>query len=301
MRKKKDKKELTKSEVKREVGRVLALGYVDHQQIRISEMNRIRDIIRKRNEGIAFDQVEKKKEESDKYSKEYTDEKLVSTISRMQKEGKLNTEETEYINKVMEMLQAAAKEEVKYKALLKQYIESEPIYTEFLQYIKGCGEIITANLIKNFGYCEKYRYVSSLWSHVGFGVVDGKAPKLQKGQKLNFNPKFRTFCWRIGDSFIKQRTPVYRQIYDGEKSRQLQLLKNKAPKAPASLMHADLRARRKMVKIFLEHYWVKSRKLQGLEVTKPWPHERAGHKSYIDVDDVISKAKALKLKKQYGV
>jgi len=88
-------------------------------------------------------------------------------------------------------------------------------------------------------------------------------------------------CWKIGDSFVKQRTQPYRDIYDSEKNRQLHLMENEAENAPKNKLHADLRARRKMVKIFLQHYYLVSRTLKGIEVTKPYPHDRMGHKHFI--------------------
>jgi len=174
-----------------------------------------------------------------------------------------------------------------------EFVNNEPIYTEFLQHVKGISGVLSANLIKYFGYCEKAPHISSLWKYSGLAVVDGEAPKLRHGKKIDFNPKCRTLAWKIGDSFIKQRTPIYRKIYDAEKKRQLYLLEKQPPKkskpesasepsktrkpsfkseppsqsnpsrisVPKNKMHVELRARRKMVKIFLANYWQASKEL----------------------------------------
>ena len=279
--------------LRQELGRLLASGFYDHQQIRMSEMNRVRDVIRKKNEGIAFDEVEEKKEKKEKFKNEYADNRLRKTLAKMEKEGKLSESDAEYITKMMDLFDKAKDEELQYKRLLSEYISSEPVWEEFLFYIKGIGEILTANLIKNFGYCEKYAHVSSLWRHCGLSVTpEGTAPRMKKGEKLDYSPRLRTLAWKISDSFIKQRTDTYRGIYDSEKRRQLALMKNEAENAPKSKLHAELRSRRKMVKIFLQHYWIKTRTLKGLEVSMPYPQAKMGHKHYIDVEDVIKRARA---------
>ena len=269
----------------RELGRIVAGAYYDHQAIRIALMNRIRDLIRKKNEGIPFDQVEKKKEKKT-FSKEYQDKNLPALLEKMLKEKKLSEKEYDYIKRILEVTKKAMKNENDYKKLMLEYIEGEEIYKRFLSKIIGLGPVLSCNLIRLFGYCEGYRHVSSLWKHCGLHVVDGKAPKRKKGEKLDWNPKLRTFCWKIADSFVKHKTPVYREIYDSEKRRQIELMKNKAKNAPASLRHADLRARRKMIKIFLQHYWVMGRRLKGLETGKPYAVEKLGH-HYISPEEVI--------------
>ena len=272
-----------------ELGRVVAEGFYDHQHVRIAEMNRVRDVLRKKNEGIAFDQVEEKKEEKT-YDEKYKDENLPLLLEQMLSEGKLMQDERDYINNILTLHVEALKNEYKYEKLMSAFVSQEKAYTEFLKHVRGIRMILSANIIKNFGYCEKYNHVSSLWKHCGLHVVAGHAIKKVKGQKLDFNPKLRTLCWKIGDSFVKSRSP-YRQFYDSEKERQLALMENKAEGAPVSKMHAELRSRRKMVKIFLQHYYVISRSLVGLESSEPYPQERMGHKSYINPFEFLDKMK----------
>ena len=137
-------------------------------------------------------------------------------------------------------------------------------------------------------------------------VDNGEAPVRKKGKKLEFNAKLRTMVWKISDSFVKQRTPFYRSIYDAEKKRQVGMLeewqnsltkeqkkklkkitkrKEKRdfvnefnPRAPVSLMNADLRARRKMAKIFLAHYWQATRELTNQETNVPYAEGKLNHK-----------------------
>lgn len=297
---------ITPATLKQELGKIVAGSFYDHQEVRITETNRIRDIIRRRIEGIPIvNVVEDKKEEDEKYKEEYTDKDIWKFYEELKAEGKISAKEVEYIEKIREVQKNAEKYELLYKNLMAEFIETEPIYVEFLNHIRGISIILSSNLIKEFGYCEKAPHISSLWKYCGMHVVEGEAPKRKKGQKLDFSIKLRTMVWKISDSFIKQRTPFYRDIYDKEKARQLAMMKESQARQedqivtnqitkenhsnkvsqykqedqikiashkqeenqmiianpPKSLLHADLRARRKMVKIFLAHYWMASQDL----------------------------------------
>ena len=104
---------------------------------------------------------------------------------------------------------------------------------------------------------------------------------MRRGQKIDFSPRLRVLAWKIGDSFVKQRTPYYRAIYDNEKARQLALMELKAENAPERPLHAENRARRKMSKQFLAHYWYVARSIKGLSVGQPYVAEKMGHKKIV--------------------
>lgn len=276
----------------KEAGRIIAGAYYDYQEVRVSSMNRIRDVIRKKNEGIEFDQVEEKKEEK-KFDRKYNDKMLVKTLEKMHKEGKISEKEFEYLSKSLELAKASDKLEAKYKVLMMGYIEGEPIWKAYLSHVRGLGPVLSANLIKSFGDCSKYEHISSLWKHCGLHVVDGSAPKRKRGEKIDYNPKLRTMMWKIGDSFIKQNSPVFRQIYDSEKAKQMARTDENKPK---SKMHGHLRAMRKMVKIFLSTYWVASRELAKLPVSLPFVEEKLGHTGIITWQEVVDANEAAKSK-----
>lgn len=261
-----------------DLGRIVTEGYYDYQEIRKAQYNRMRDIIRRKIENIPMDKPEEKKERKE-YLDKFKDEKILNYLIQLEQKNKIKKHEQKYLSKVLEVALQTKQTESNYKKLMGEYLEQEDIWQYWLKSIKGISSVIGANLVKNFGYCETYDHVSSLWRHTGYDPEGAKG--LRKGETIHYNPKLKTFVWKIGDSFIKQRTPVYRQIYDNEKTRQLALMENGSELAPKSLMHADLRARRKMVKVFLQHYWVICRKIRGLPVSDPYPHERMGHKHYI--------------------
>jgi hypothetical protein len=58
--------------------------------------------------------------------------------------------------------------------------------------------------------------------------------------------------------------------------------------------HADMRARRKVVKMFLAHLWMMERERLGLEVRKPYVIDELGHQQYIAPPEPEKEAKKKK-------
>jgi len=275
------------SDILRRIGRIVAGAYYDHQQVRIGSMNRIRDIVWRKNEGVPFDEVIEKKEMAN-YDKNYNDKQIINLLRKMEKEKKLTDKELEYLINIVEIANKESDTEKRYKIQMMRYINQEEIYKKYLGRIKGIGPVLSANLLKWFGYCERYKMVSSLWKHCGMHVIEvdshSEAPKRRKGEKLDWNPQLRTLCWKISDSFIKQRTPYYRDMYDKKKAKELD---RKDDNKPKNKLHADLRARRYAVKRFLQHYWDCAKELTGQERTKPWIIGKGKHCHYETWKDAV--------------
>jgi hypothetical protein len=267
------------NELRIELGALATGMFYNAQEERKKAFNRIRQIVFRKLEGISLTEKQDKKEEKT-YEEKYTDKQLVNFIK--ENKIKLSDEEQQYIDKIMELLEKAMKEEAEFKKLIEFFIEKEEIYQKWLISIKGISTLNTANLLQYFGYCEKAKHCSSLWKYAGLHVVNGKAPKLGmygKGKEvetgLDYNPKLRMLMYRIGDCFIKCRTPKYRDIYDQEKEKQFKLgnydeksntmLNKDVEGAPQSKGHADNRARRRMVKEFLKDYYNNCLLIRGIE------------------------------------
>ena len=118
------------------VGRIVAGSYYDMQQIRISTLNRIRDVIRKKAEGIGFKEVEKKKKKKD-FIEKYNDKELLEFLPQL----KFKDKEIKYIERCLKLADESHKLENKYKRAMLDFVEAEPIYTEFLKNIRGIGEV----------------------------------------------------------------------------------------------------------------------------------------------------------------
>ena len=291
-----------KEESLKQVGKIVAGAYYDMQQIRIATIGRIRDVVRKKLEGIKVDEVEDKKKEKN-LEKKYRDSELQGLLKEAEKKGKLTQKEYNYIEKCLQVAIGSAKIENKYKKAMLEYIQVEPVYTVFLKKIRGIGEVLSANLIKEFGYCEKYDNVAKLWSHTGNGVTAGIAPRKRKGEDLTFSPRLRTMTWKISDCLMKSNHGIYRQIYDSEKKKQLareykegELFEKyskpyKKEETKLRLAHSHNRALRKMRKLFLSHYWACARELMELPCKPLYVEEKLGHKDIITWRNAISKEK----------
>jgi len=145
--------------------------------------------------------------------------------------------------------------------------------------------------------------ISKLWRYLGLAVIDGKAESgnshfCRKAKALLLGPQ------GVADQFIMHHAVGYREIYDDEKERLSNLhqptcsdchalaveykkrplwrcpngCKGKVNYTPS---HIHNMAKRKMVKIFLAHLWLKWRELEGLPVTMPYIIGRDGHDTMI--------------------
>ncbi len=287
--------------VLRKAGRIIAGSYYDYQSVRKSGMNRVRDIIREKAEGLDKSKPEEKIAKKKRtFDKKYKDENLPKTLEKMVEQKKFTQKEYEYLVKFLEISKNAQKFEDDYKVLMLKYVENEPVYNVFLCSIKGIGPVISARLIKSFGYCERYEHISSLWKHCGLHVVNGKAPKRAKGEKIEYSPELRSFVWNIGESFIKLNSPIYREFYDAAKKqyaemvfREGELLEKygepyKKEDVHFKPLHAHNRAKRKMEKLFLSHYWMVARETAGLPVSEPYVQEKLGHNHIITWQSVVN-------------
>jgi len=282
------------------IGRIIANTYYDFQQVRIRSMNRIRDIIRKKIEGIAFDEVEEKKDQKN-FLKKYTDDVLLKKWDNLFTEGEIPKNEHDYMIKCWNLMKEGKNIENRYKSAMLNYVSEEIVYNEFLNKIRGIGPVLSANLIKEFGDCSNYDNVSRIWAHTGNSVINGIAPKRRKGELLSYNPKLRTMTWKISDSLLKQNKGYYRQIYDTEKEKQLNKIYDegfleqrygkpyKANDTKLSKLHAHNRALRKMRKIFLDHFWHASRELNGLPAEKNYVEGVLQHNHIITWKKAISR------------
>lgn len=200
------------------IARIAVGAYDDAQDVRTSLMNRIRDIVRKRNEGIPFDEVEDEKDD-DSFDAKYKDDNLPELIEEMRDEEKLTSHEFEYLKEMLDAVRAASKVEERYKGVM-HITEGEPIFTEWIEHVNGVSTTLTARLLHKYGYCEDFDRVSQLWSYSG--LAPGQEPV--KGEKLSYDPEAKTLAWLVADRIIMQgdNSRYKREFYDPYKETQME-------------------------------------------------------------------------------
>ena len=203
-----------KTNIKAEIGRIIAKGYYNFQAVRIVNMNQIRDIIRKTLEDLGFNTVEEKKEKKN-YVKNYTDKQLIDKLNQALNEKKISQEQSDFLMdcwylvkgnnvdktirckhckkdfKIKDRLEGISYVENQYKKMMEEYIVSEPIYNEFLSKIRGIGIVLSAFAIKSFGNCEVQIYERDVANCV-YGVKVN--PKLIATERdFNFKEAFELY------------------------------------------------------------------------------------------------------------
>jgi hypothetical protein len=153
---------------------------------------------------------------------------------------------------------------------IKKQLKKYAIWTEFLEKVKGIGETMGAVILSEYDI-EKADTVSKLWSFTGLNVVDGKAPKPIKGEKLKYNKWLRSkMVGVLGSSFLKCNSP-YRQYYDNYKNRLV------SANWGQSDGHRHNAAIRYMIKMFLIDLYKNWRSIEGLTVREPYQNEYLNH------------------------
>ncbi len=107
-----------------------------------------------------------------------------------------------------------------------------------------------------------------------FEVSSGKAERPVKGEKLHYNALLKKTMYLIARQFIMAGTEPYNGFYREAKERYTREREGWRPG------RIELAARRKMVKMFLSHLWLKWREAEGLPVGMPYVHAIKGHTNY---------------------
>jgi hypothetical protein len=147
--------------------------------------------------------------------------------------------------------------------------------------------------------------ISAVWKFAGLAPgFDRKT----KGEKLPYNSRLKTLCWKLGESFVKvsgKEDAIYGRLYADFKrdevsrnengqyaeaaKRELENKKFKTDNATKKRLkegkladaHLHARAKRRAVKVFLSHYWTKGREARGLAIREPYAIAVLGHNGKI--------------------
>ncbi len=179
--------------------------------------------------------------------------------------------------------------EDKYTKELEALVKSTPEWKLFLKDVKGVGPKVAAVLISEIDP-YKAETVSKIWQYAGLnaGMVLGKTrdgvtgdmirgDKPTAGYLLPYNKFLKSFLLGVlGDSFIKCKNPKYSKIYYDSKN----YYSTRPDWKGQSNNHIHRASIRKMIKIFLQDYYVFIRTNYGLEVRAPYDEEKMGVKHH---------------------
>lgn len=121
-------------------------------------------------------------------------------------------------------------------------------------------------------------------------VTAGRGERRVKGEKLAYNNILKKTSYLIGRQFIMQAVQPYEGLY--RKWREEADLRH--PDWPPG--RRDNLARRKMIKLFLEHLWRRWREAEGLPTREPYVASMPGHAAYLPppAETTISRRKKKK-------
>jgi len=164
---------------------------------------------------------------------------------------------------------------------LDGWSKHHPIRIHFLSRIRGLGPILSSGLIAWLNPVSRFSNISKIWKYCG--MAPGQ--KRKHGEKLGYNPRLKTFMWKIASSFEKQNPEKsrYRRLY--EEKKQYYLNREDLRKAiehgeKGAKLHVRLMAMRYTVKRFLADLWIEWRRLEQLPITKPYVQTVKGHTDY---------------------
>lgn len=175
---------------------------------------------------------------------------------------------------------------------IEKVLAAFPLYTEYLEGVKGCGPAMSAILISEIDI-HKAKYPSSLWKYAGLDVGPDGAGRSRRSEHLidfpyvnskgeetvrksiTFNPTLKTkLLGVLASSFLRvgKERSKYAQVYYDYKNR----LENRPDLADESKGHKHNMAMRYMIKIFLMDLHPVWRQLEGLPVSVPYHEAKLG-------------------------
>jgi hypothetical protein len=210
----------------------------------------------------------------------------------------------------VELYEEQLAHEEKMLKVIAKIIQQHPLWTAFLEGVRGVGPLMSAVILAEFDI-RKAERISQFWKYAGLDVAeDGRGrskrtehlveqeyidkegkPKTKMG--VTFNPFLKTkLVGVLGTSFLRQPAEEckYRKLYDDYKHR----LENHAKygvendeqrkadakadgKKYAPVLHRHRMALRYAVKIFVQDLWLAWREVEGLPVTAPYSEAVLGH------------------------
>lgn len=176
-----------------------------------------------------------------------------------------------------------------------------PIYTEFLQDVRGINRAMAGVIISEFDITKSF-YVSQMWKYAGLDVAEdglGRSMRREhlvkrkyinaKGQEaekdsITYNPWLKTKLMGVlATSFLMQKSSYaeyyhnYRHRIESDPARIITDTPGFHKDNTWTKARRNTAARRYMIKMFLLDLYRKWREIEGLPVTEPYSEAKLGH------------------------
>ena len=208
-------------------------------------------------------------------------------------------ERTEGVSKKIKMIEDEIAKEI------EKTVDGTKLWEDWASMVKGLGKYSLGKLMAAVDI-EWAGTVSQLWRFAGF--MPGE--KREKGQVLHFSMALKTHCWKVGTSLMRAKGRYY-MYYCEQKKRYEERFTAEGLKIVAgkkggekegeiSKGHIHMMALRKMIKLFLSHFWSIYRQSAGLPVTKPYVNDQLKHDTYYEpfIDEGMEIVKPKKSRKK---
>lgn len=166
--------------------------------------------------------------------------------------------------------------------IVRKTTKQHPMWGAFFSKIKGVGELYAGFVLGKIP-ARKFPYPSKMYKFVGL------SPPSVYGGKKTYNRGIKRILYIIGMNFLKQKNK-YSTFYYKWYMEEMEKLEHpeKFNNPPKNRMHVHLRAMRKMLKMFLGHYYeVYFRTILGIEAPKPYFVERGFKEYYVPPEELF--------------
>jgi hypothetical protein len=121
---------------------------------------------------------------------------------------------------------------------LERLVKQHPM-ADWVKACPGLGYGGFARIVGVTGDFMLFPNVAKVWAYMGMHVVNGHAPKREKGVKSNWSPQGRVVAHQIGDSIVKLGRGRYRELYDAKKAEYLARPRLGNSGCPMGQVHKD--------------------------------------------------------------
>jgi len=131
--------------------------------------------------------------------------------------------------------------EAQERAIERQLVRlaKQHLLADWVEACPGLGYGGFARIVGVTGDFMLFPNVAKVWAYMGMHVVDGHAPKRERGIKGNWSPQGRVVAHQLADSIVKLGRGPYRELYDAKKADYLARPRLGDSGCPMGQVHKD--------------------------------------------------------------